>query len=65
MEFYLFNEDYYLEKGAFKLDFIISCIRIISSWWLGDVFHFLACSILVVAIGIERFIYYKRTCGDK
>lgn len=24
----------------------------------------LACSILVVAIGIERFIYYKRTCGS-
>ena len=63
MEFYLFNEDYYLEKGAFKLDFIISALELFHhGGWV--MYPLLACSILVVAIGIERFIYYKRTCGD-
>ena len=44
MEFYLFNEDYYLEKGAFKLDFIISALELFHhGGWV--MYPLLACSI--------------------
>lgn len=45
------------------MEFIVSSLEIIQhGGWV--MYPLLACSILVVAIGIERFNYYRRTCGN-
>lgn len=43
------------------LDFIVSTVELFHhGGWV--MYPLLACSVLVVAIGVERFMYYRRTC---
>ena len=43
------------------LDFVLSALEIFHhGGWV--MYSLLACSIIVVAIGVERFMYYRRTC---
>ncbi|WP_455630922.1 MotA/TolQ/ExbB proton channel family protein [Megamonas sp.] len=45
----------------FLLDFIVSTVELFHhGGWV--MYPLLACSVLVVAIGAERFMYYRRTC---
>lgn len=45
------------------LEFFVSALEMFHhGGWV--MYPLLACSILVVAIGIERFIYYRRVCGN-
>ena len=43
------------------MDFVFSALEIFHhGGWV--MYPLLACSIIVVAIGVERFMYYRRTC---
>ena len=43
------------------MDFVLSALEIFHhGGWV--MYPLLACSIIVVAIGVERFMYYRRTC---